>query len=240
MIGQPIGMFYGWLTNGIFKNQEELNAGPLFGKGTAAVSHMGDVRFVDVSGPNGEPDGEITSLDKTIMGNPYPDFYYGMTNNFSYKNISLTVSIQGSKGAQVLMTTWPGSNRNTRGRTNNLAIGNNYWKSPEEPGDGITPRPNDAPTGNNRGEFYQTQLASGTYMRINNISLSYIIPSVITKKISLSSVRVYLNSNNPFIFTDYPSFNPDSSTSGNSLTPGLDNNDYPLAKSLTLGLNVTF
>jgi TonB-linked SusC/RagA family outer membrane protein len=240
MIGQPIGMFYGWLTNGIFKNQEELNAGPLFGKGTAAVSHMGDVRFVDVSGPNGTPDGEITSLDKTIMGNPYPDFYYGMTNNFTFKNFTFTISIQGSQGADILMTTWPGSNRNTRYRTNNLAIGNNYWKSPEEPGDGITPRPNDAPTGNNRGEFYQAQLASGSYMRVNNMSLSYVLPSSVSNKLKVSSVRMYVNSNNPFIFTDYPSFNPESSTSGNSLTPGLDNNDYPLAKTFTVGLNLTF
>ena len=240
MIGQPIGMFYGWLTNGIFMNQAELNAGPLFGKGTTAVTHMGDVKFVDVSGPGGVPDGVITSLDKTIMGNPYPDFYYGMTNHFAYKNVSLTVSLQGQQGGQVLHTTWPGSNRNTRGRTNNLAIGNNYWKSPENPGDGITPRPNDAPTGNNRGEFYQAQLESVTYLRINNISLSYLIPDVISKKMKLSAVRIYINSNNPFLFSNYSSFNPDSSTSGNSLTPGLDNNDYPLAKSLQLGLNVTF
>jgi hypothetical protein len=121
-----------------------------------------------------------------------------------------------------------------------LALSNNYWKSPDDPGDGQTPRPNDAPTGNNRGEFSQAQLESSSFMRINYMSLSYILPDMISKKIGLSSVKVYLNSNNPFIFTNYSSFNPDSSTSGNSLTPGGDNNDYPLAKSITLGLNVTF
>ena len=233
-------MFYGWKVNGVFMNQADLDAGPLFGGGTTAVSHMGDYKFVDVSGPNGVPDGVITSLDKTIMGNPYPDFFYGMTNNFTYKTLSLTVSFLGSKGGEVLHSTWAGSNRSTRARTNRLALSNIYWKSPDDPGDGNTPRPNDAPTGNNRGESSQAQLESSSFMRINNISLSYILPDAISKKVKLGSIRVYLNSNNPFIFTHYSSFNPESSTSGNSLTPGLDNNDYPLAKSLTMGLNVTF
>ncbi|HEY6901766.1 MAG TPA: SusC/RagA family TonB-linked outer membrane protein, partial [Puia sp.] len=240
MIGQPIGMFYGWLVNGIFKNQAELNAGPIFAPGTASASHIGDTRFVDVSGPNGKPDGIINSFDKTIMGSPYPDFYYGMTNRFSYKSLSLIVSLQGSKGAHILNLTRLGANMSTRARTNQLALSNNYYKSPDAPGDGNTPRPNDAPTGNIRGESQQKQLDIGSYMRINNISMAYVLPERIARKMSLNSIRVYANANNPFIFTEFTSFNPDTSNSGNSLTPGLDLNDYPLPKSFTLGLNVTF
>jgi len=240
MLGQPIGMFYGWLTNGIFKNQAELDAGPIFAPGTASRSRLGDTRFVDVSGPNGKPDGVINSFDKTIMGNPYPDFYYGMTNRFAYKNISLIVSIQGTKGAQIINETRLGANMSTRARTNQLALSNNYWKSPDEPGDGNTPRPNDAPTGNIRGESQQKQLDNGTYLRFNNINLSYQVPELAARKLKVSSIRIYLNANNPFIITKFTSFNPDSSTSGDSLTPGRDLNDYPLPKSLSLGLNVTF
>ena len=240
MLGQPIGMFYGWLTNGIFKNQAELNAGPIFAPGTASASHVGDTRFVDVSGPNGKPDGIINSFDKTIMGNPYPDFYYGMTNHFAYKNLSFTVSLQGSKGAQIINETRLGANMSTRARTNQLALSNNYWKSPDDPGDGNTPRPNDAPTGNIRGESQQKQLDNGTYMRINNMNLSYQVGEAVARKLKVNAVRIYLNANNPFIITKFTSFNPDSSTSGDSLTPGRDLNDYPLPKSLSLGLNVTF
>jgi TonB-linked SusC/RagA family outer membrane protein len=239
-IGQPIGMFYGWLVDGIFKTQAELAKGPIFAPGTAARSRVGDIRFVDVSGPDGKPDGIINSLDKTIMGTPYPDFYYGMTNHFSYRDVHLSIGLQGSQGASTINKTRVGANISTRARTNQLALSNNYWKSEQDPGDGKTPRPNDAPTGNVRGESSQRELDNASYLRINTITLSYNLPANISKKARLSSARVYISAINPFIFTKYTSFNPDSSNSGNSLTPGIDLNDYPLPKSLLLGFNLTF
>ena len=100
MIGQPIGMFYGWLADGIFATKAELDKGPLWNPGGRDASRVGDVRFVDISSPNGMPDGIINSFDRTVMGSPYPDFYYGMTNNFSYKNLSLSVCSSGCAGEQ--------------------------------------------------------------------------------------------------------------------------------------------
>lgn len=239
MIGQPIGMFYGWLTDGVFKDKAELDKGPVFSPGTASRSRMGDIRFVDVSGPNGKPDGIINSLDKSIMGSPYPDYYYGMTNHFAYKNLSLSLSLQGTHGNQILSVTRR-STFATRSRFRNAASQNNYWKSEKDPGNGNTPRPNDAPTGNVRGEYSQRWLDDGTYLRINNINLSYLLPESMYKKMSLKSFRVYINATNPFIFTKNTGFNPDVSNSNNALTPGLDLNDYPLPKSILLGLNVSF
>ena len=239
IIGQPIGMFYGWLTDGIFKTQEELAKGPIFSPGTAARSRVGDVRFVDVSGPDGKPDGIINSFDQTIMGNPYPDFYYGMTNHFAYKNLSLSVSLQGSYGNQILSV----ARRTTiggRARFGVAASQLNYWKSEQDPGDGIAPRPNDAPTGNNRGEFSQRFLDDGSYLRVNNMVLSYRVPESVSKKISVNSLRFYISTTNPFIFTKNTGFNPDVSNGNNALTPGRDFNDYPLPKSILLGLNLTF
>lgn len=239
MIGQPIGMFYGWLTDGIFKSQAEVDKGPVFGPGTSARSRPGDLRFVDVSGPAGKPDGVINSFDKTIMGSPYPDFFYGMTNRFAYQNISLSVSLQGVHGNQILAE----SRRSTysgRSRFRNAASQINYWKSEQEPGDGRTPRPNDAPTGNQRGEFSQNWLDKGTYLRINNITLGYLLAENISQKLGLKSFRVYLNATNPFLFTKNLGFNPDVNNNENALTPGRDLNDYPLPKSLILGLNVGF
>lgn len=235
-IGQPIGMFYGLLTDGIFETQAEYDKGPLYGGSSAARTRVGDVKFVDLSGPAGTPDGIIDSYDRTIMGSPYPDFYYGMTNRFSYKNFSLSVSLQGVQGNKVLSEAKRVSMRGEF-RVNQLAVLNNFWKSEQEPGD--SPRPNDEPTGGVRS-ISTRFLDDGSYLRINNISLGYLLPDKITQGLRLNAARIYLNATNPFIFTKNLGFNPDVSNSENALTPGVDNNNYPLAKSLMLGLNVSF
>ncbi len=239
MIGQPIGMFYGWLSDGIFMNQAELDAGPIFNPGARDASRVGDVRFIDVSGPDGAPDGIINSFDKTIMGSPYPDFYYGMTNNFSYKNISLSVGLQGSYGNEILELSRT-QIANLRSRFRQLSIMNNYWKSEEEPGNGKSPRPNDTPTGNFRGSYSQLFLDYGSYLRINNISLSYRFPDALAGKLKLNALRVYTTATNPFIFTKHVGFNPDVSRSNNALNPGNENYEYPLPKSIVFGLNIGF
>ena len=239
MIGKPIGMFYGWISDGIFKSQAELDKGPIFNPGARDASRVGDVRFKDISGPGGKPDGVINSFDKTIMGSPYPDYYYGMTNHFSYKNISLSVSIQGTQGNQVLALDRSQSTNN-RARFRQLSIMNNYWKSEQDPGNGWAPRPNDTPTGNWRGEYSTLWLDNASYLRINNITLGYLLPNQISNKANISSARVYISATNPFLFTNYIGFNPDISRNNNALTPGNSNYDYPLPKSIVLGLNLSF
>ena len=239
MIGQPVGMFYGWISDGIFKTQAELANGPIFNPGARDASRVGDVRFKDVSGPNGKPDGIINSFDKTIIGSPYPDFYYGMTNNLSYKNLNLSVSLQGTEGNKVLALE-RGQSTNNRARFRQLAIMNDYWKSESEPGGGWAPRPNDTPTGNWRGEYSTLWLDDASYLRINNITLGYVLPGPVVDRAKISSARVYISANNPFLSTDYLGFNPDISRSNNPLTPGVSNYDYPMQKSIVLGLNLSF
>ena len=243
-IGQPIGMFYGLILDGIFKNQAEIDKGPIYNLGLSDVSRPGDVRFKDVSGPNGVPDGIITTDDYTVMGNPYPDFYFGMTNRMSYKNFSLSFSLQGSYGNDVLVRANV-IRTLTRSRSRTLTTQEHYWKSESDPGDGKTPRPNNQPTGGIRLQSTR-YLESGTYLRISNISLSYLVPKNISHKMTLNSLRIYATATNPFIFTKYTSFNPETSnststgSSNSSLQPGVDLNNYPTAKSLMLGINVEF
>jgi TonB-linked SusC/RagA family outer membrane protein len=236
-IGEPIGMFYGYITDGVFKNKTELDAGPIFNPGASDKSRIGDIRFKDISGPAGKPDGVINSYDRTIMGSPYPDYYYGMTNNFGYKNISLSISVQGSQGNQVYS-----NNDNylyTRARYKQLSSVKNYWKSETEPGDGESPRPNNAPTGGLR-EKSTRFLDDGSFFRINNINLSYSFADQIARKLSISSLRAYVTATYPLLVTKYKFFNPEVSNSGNPLTPGVEDYNYPLAKSLIVGLNVSF
>jgi len=237
-IGEPIGMFYGYITDGIFKNAAELAAGPIYNKGLADDSRMGDIRFKDVSGPNGKPDGIITNADLTIMGSPYPDFYYGMTNKFTYKNFGLNINLAGSHGSQIYSQAMV-IYRLIRSRSRTLTTETNFWKSEADPGDGQTVRPDDVPRGGLRLPSTR-YVDNGSYLRINNITFSYTMPQKVTTKMKLDLLRFYVNATNPFIFTKNLSFNPDVSNSGNALTPGIDNNNYPIPMSFVGGINITF
>jgi TonB-linked SusC/RagA family outer membrane protein len=239
-IGQPIGMFYGYIVDnpGVFRTSAELAAGPIYNKGLSDQTKVGDIKFKDVSGPDGVPDGVITNADMTIMGSPYPDFYYGITNNLSFDNFNLSFNIAGSQGNQIYSNAMV-IYRLIRSRSRTLTTELNYWKSEEDWGDGNTVKPCDVPTGGLR--LASTRyMDTGTYLRLNNITLGYTLPEKITRKLMLSSLRFYVTANNPIIITDNLSFNPDVSNSGNPLTPGIDNNNYPLPKSYLFGINVTF
>jgi len=229
-IGQPMGMFYGYKTDGIFKTKAELDAGPLFGRGTADESRVGDIRFVDIDG-----DGEITTEDRTIIGNPYPKFYYGMTNTLGYKNFSLSFSLTGSYGNKVF--NGDDMQMYTRARYKQYSFVYDYWKSESDPG--TMPRPNNLPKGGLR-EKSDRYMFDGSFMRINNINLSYTIPRRIAQSIYLSNIRVYAASSNPFMFTNFVDFNPEVSNSSDPRTPGQMNYNYPIARSFYFGLNVTF
>lgn len=236
-IGQPMGMFYGYITDGVFMTQAEIDAGPKWAPGTADVSRLGDIRFKDISGPDGVPDGVINTSDRTIMGSPYPDFYYGMTNSFTYKNITLSVSLQGSVGNEILNSS--DNMLYTRARYKQLSIVKDYWKSESEPGDGVSPRPNNLPTGGLR-QYSTRFLTDASYFKINNVNLSYSFSNQIASKLFLSSLRVYLTTSNPLLITRYLYFNPEVSNSSSSLTPGLLNYNYPIAKSFMIGINASF
>ena len=236
-IGQPIGMFYGYIADGIFKSAAELAAGPVYNKGLADETKVGDIRFKDVSGPGGKPDGIITNADLAIMGSPYPDFYYGMTNRISYKNLNLSFNIAGSYGSQIYSNAMV-IYRLIRSRSRTLTTELNYWKSEADPGDGKTVRPDDVPRGGLRLASSR-YIDNGSYLRVNNITLGYVMPQKITSMLRLTLFRVYMSANNAIIITKNLSFNPDVSNSGNALTPGLDTNNYPLPRNVTVGVNLS-
>jgi len=238
-IGSPIGMFYGWIAEGIVQSAAQLATVPKFVSGVLST-HVGDVWFRDLSGPAGKPDGVIdATYDKGIMGSPYPDVTYGITNSFSYKGINLDIGMQGTSGSQVLQSD-RGQMTNDRARFRQLSIMNGYFKSEAEPGNGWAPRPSDTPTGNWRGSSNTTFLDTGSFLRVNSITLGYKLPVTITRKLKVSSARIYMTSTNPFTFTDNISWNPDVSRGNNTLQPGTQTFDYPLARSVSMGLNIGF
>lgn len=237
-VGEPIGMFFGYKTDGVIMNQQELENSPIFNPGGRLETRVGDIRFVDISGPDGVPDGIIDADDRTIIGNPHPDFIYGMTNSLSFENFDLTISLQGIYGNDLFYL--PANlSMNTRGRRNQLAVMNNYWKSESDPGNGIIPRANHNPTGNNRGwsDFY---IQDGSFLRVTDITLGYLLPDGIIGRYGIQKVRLYIRATNPLTFTNYTGYNPDVSFSDSPLYPGQDNNTYPVPRTYSFGINLSF
>jgi len=231
-IGSPIGSFWGYDAMGVYQSQEDVDNSPRVGGNSG--SRPGDLKFRDVDG-----DGAITPSDVTIIGNNSPDFFYGITNNFSYGRFSLSILGDGVQGIQLLN----GSRRNI-GLVNGSYSRKDVlgrWQSPAQPGDGRTPRANVAPTGGNVSYVSSLLVENASFFRIRNINLRYNLPETLSKSVYLQNAAVTLSVQNAFTFTPYRGYNPEQSLNGSSsLTPGVDFNGYPLARTFTLALNLTF
>lgn len=231
-VGSSLGHYYGYQVEGIFQTQQEIDSSPSF-----ADSKPGHFKFRDVNG-----DGVLSVDDRTSLGNPHPDFIFGLTNSFSYKGFDLNILIQGVQGNEILHL----GRRfyaNYAGTANGLKEMTNSWKSAEEPGDGKTPRVNRDlsrySSSNASANISSAHVEDGSFIRIRNISLGYNLPQSIADKLALRTARVYVNMQNPVTWTQYTGYNPEVSVNGASpLIPGVDYGGYPIAKVFTLGLNV--
>ncbi|WP_338875641.1 TonB-dependent receptor [Spirosoma sp. SC4-14] len=228
MIGQPLGSFFGYQQLGVFRDQADLDSYPHF-----SDSRPGDVKFADVNG-----DGKITADDRTLIGNNQPDFIYGITNTLSFKGFDLSIVAQGVQGGQILNL----SRRffeNLEGNSNQLTTVLNRWHSPQDPGNGITPRANARSTGNNN-QVSSRWVESASYFRIRNITLGYNVPRPFLQKIKVQTLRVYAGVQNALTVSKYLGYNPEVSGYEGPLTGGVDYGSYPLARTYTIGLNLGF
>jgi TonB-linked SusC/RagA family outer membrane protein len=236
-IGNPIGMFYGYKTDGIFKDQTALNNAPLqFGQpvGTGAgETALGDVKYVDVNG-----DGKIDAADKTFIGNPHPKFTYGFTNNFKYKNVDLSIFLQGSYGNDVMNLTRRAGTTNASLYDNQLVEAMDYY-SPANTASN-NPRPI-ADASNNNLLISDRYVEDGSYLRIQNITLGYSLPQDVISKYKISRLRLYGSAQNLYTFTNYSGYDPEiGSFNQNVLLSGIDNGRYPVARTFLVGLNLEF
>ncbi|CAG5012039.1 TonB-dependent receptor P3 [Dyadobacter sp. CECT 9275] len=225
-IGSPIGSFYGYKQVGVFKDQADLDSHP-----HDPTTKPGDVKYEDINN-----DKVINANDRTIIGNNQPDFIYGLTNTFSYKGFDLNIAIQGTQGGEILNL----SRRffeNLEGNANQLTTVLNRWRSPSDPGDGVTPRANARTTGNNNA-ISTRWVEDGSYLRVQNVSLGYQLPASLISKAKLQQVRIYASAQNLFTFTKYLNFNPEVSNYEGPLAGGVDYGVFPLAKTYTLGINI--
>lgn len=233
MIGHPIGSYYGYVTDGLFLTPADIAA--RLPDALAPNPAPGDFKFKDING-----DGRITAADRTVIGNYMPDYIFGITNRFSYKNVEASIFFQGVVGGEVLNLT-SRHLKNGEANFNSYAAFNDRWRSPENPGNGKFPRA-DRQTGlhggNDRPSDFQVEDA--TYFRIRNITMAYNVPKRILGN-SVSSARVYSSVNNVYTWSKYLGFNPEvNNWSGASmLTQGEDYGAYPIMRTFTLGINLS-
>lgn len=239
-LGAEPGSYYGYQVIGVYQNQQEIDSSPVILNGNGTVqSKPGQLKFADING-----DGVITTADRTILGSPFPDFTYGMTNTFNYKSFDFSFTLQGVQGFEVLNLArrYYG---NYSGTYNVLRSTANGWMSEADQGDGVSPqidRNFNALAGSNVvNNVTSLFVEDGSFLRIRNITLGYNLPQASLQKLKLSSARLSFTVQNAFTFTKYEGYNPEVSVQGGStLVPGVDAGGYPLARSFMFGLNVGF
>ena len=229
-IGSTISSYYVYNQIGVYRNAEDLATSAK----TTNTTKVGDFKFEDVN-----KDGKIDAADRKNLGSYQPKYIFGFSNTVRYKDFDLSFAIQGSQGAKI-MALLKRYIANNEGNFNSLESSTNYFVSPENPGDGMTNRPNRLATGGN-GITSSWHIEDGSYVRIRNIGLGYNLPSGLLAKAKIASARVYLSVQNVHTFTTYPFFNPEiNNRPDNSLAAGEDYGSYPLPRTYTFGLNFGF
>lgn len=226
--GFPIASYYGYIYEGVFMSQEELDEYPHLSK-----DKVGDGRYQDVNN-----DGVMDENDKTILGDNQPDFMGGFNNNFEYKNFNLSVLFTGSYGAEVY-SIYKRMIAVYHGDRNAMVEVLDRWKSTEDPGNGKVFRATRTPSGYSRSPS-SLWLTDGSYLRLRNVSLSYEFDSKKLSRFSVQGLRIYVTGQNFYTWTKNPGYDPEASSEGSGLTKGGDYTGYPSARSFILGLNVTF
>jgi TonB-linked SusC/RagA family outer membrane protein len=224
-IGEPISQFYGWIMEGIFQTAEEVASSPY----QTGQTKPGDCKFKDIDGND-----TINAKDKVFIGSPIPKFTYGLNANLSFKGFDLNIFFQGVSGNKI----YNGYRFWTEGwgETNwEKDMYDNHW-TPDNPSN-THPRvligdPNDNLRVSTRF------IDNGSYFKIRTLTIGYTLPENLTKKATISKLRIYFTAQNLLTITKYPGFDPEVSGSDN-LELGIDRGEYPPPRVFTIGLNVT-
>ncbi len=220
-VGESINHFWGLISDGIYQNQAEVDAVFTANPGQTAVQ-PGDIRYKDLDG-----DGDITSDDRTVLGDGLADFTYGINLSANYKNFDAALFITGVQGVDVYNTNKYDLEGGAGRAFNGSPVLLNSWTA----GNTTTtiPRFNGAPTNHNISDRY---IEDGSYTRLKNISLGYTVPSKLFSDY-FTKLRVYASAQNLITITDYTGLDPE-------LTSGVDYGRYPQPKSFLFGIQVSF
>lgn len=227
--GQPFPYFFGYKTAGVFQNMDEVRAYVnKDGKMIMPNAVPGDTRFVDVNG-----DGQISSDDRTNIGNGTPDWTFGLNINADWKGFDFNVFFQGVSGADILDATY---------RSDISSANYPSWMLGRWTGEGTSykyPRlVNGDATNWLVSDLY---VCDGSYLRLKNITLGYTLPKNLTRKLTIERLRFYVQAENLITWTKYWGFDPEIASGPTGIKSlGIDRGVYPQARTYTVGVNVTF
>ena len=224
--GQPFPFFYGYKTDGVFQNMDEVRAYTnANGQLIQPKAVPGDVRFVDVNG-----DGQITTDDRTNIGNGTPDWTFGFNANADWKGFDFNIFLQGVQGSDVFDATYRSD-----------VFSGNYpkWMLNRWTGEGTSDKyPRLSLQDETNWQVSDLYVCDGSYLRIKNMSLGYTLPAKLTRRAFIERFRIYGMVENLVTWTKYWGFDPEIASGGTSL--GIDRGVYPQARTWTVGFNIAF
>lgn len=223
-VGHPLASFFGYVTDGIFQSQEEVEAAAFQSAGTAP----GDIRFKDLDG-----NGVIDVNDQTYIGNPTPDVVYGFDGQLEFKGVELSFFFQGTSGNDIFNNTV----RYDFGYVNRPASVLDRWTGP---GTSVSePRVN-LNDPNQNARISDRFVEDGSYLRLKTLQLGYYLPQTWLQKVGFEKFKIYISATNLLTFTKYSGYDPEIGSVGSSLELGIDRGFYPQARTVMGGVSVTF
>lgn len=231
-VGKPIGMFYGFKSSGVVRDSAAA-AAITWKNFSGTTFRPGDMRVEDTDG-----DGVITLADRTDIGNPIPKFTVGLTNTLTWRNVELTALLQGVYGNKILNINRIRTESSPRA---NISVERflDAW-SPTNP-NGKYPKIGENPNQVGINNFTTNLLEDGSYLRLRAVTVTYLVPDISGLPVRLAGARVFLTGNNLFTSTKYTGYDPDvSSQSVGTTNRGIDIGSYPLSRSITTGISLSF
>ena len=237
-VGYPVGSFYLYEMDGIFQDEEEILSHAFQGD----YIQPGDVKFKDISGPDGIPDDLIDSYDRRHVGSPFPDFTYGLTTVLNYGNWDFSFFLEGIQGNEIYWQAAHDIEGFYRAFNLTTRVYDDRWTGPGT--SNTQPRVSWSGATNNKKPSTRF-LFDGSYLRLKNINLGYTFNRNVTGKIHARTIKLYVSAQNLFTFTKYPGLDPEMQTSDNAKTEGdlavgIDWGTYPSARIFNIGLNIEF
>ncbi len=244
LVGQPIGTFFGFISDGIIRNAADSTEYTTLNFANGRRARPGELKIRDVAGRDSlgqlvmTPDGRITLDDRTTIGDPTPRFTYGFSNTFSWRSFEVVSLLQGVHGNKVLNVNRLRSEASPRSNVQRDRYFDRW--TPENPNarfPAIGENPNQVGTNNYTSDL----LEDGSFLRLRTVTLSWAMPEQLVQRRGFASARLYLTGANLLTWTRYDGFNPDVSSGGvGSANRGVDIGAYPLARSWTLGINIGY